>query len=318
MKTDFRSNEIEDGNEWFELILHIKDGEDVVEGIGNFLIEEGFEGLLLEDLWVQNESIQKENERGTRIRAYFRNDPSFNNKIQRISKYIKSLSAIFPERPPVHFFFRPLKKTDWIKEFRESFKGTRVTESITIRPSWEMVQNGKEEGVIIVIDPGGAFGTGLHPSTRLTLEAIEETLRALKLRNIRALDVGTGTGILAIASVKMGAYEVIAIDLDKAAAMIASTNALRNECQSRIRVVNGTIESIRGKFQLIISNIDERFHEENLLHYWNSLEEGGWIIISGFLVENAKDLIESFEEIGFSLEREKELEGWSSLIFRKI
>jgi ribosomal protein L11 methyltransferase len=299
--------------EWWEVIFRTGgDSEEILEGLSNFLIEEGSEGLIWEDL-----SQQIKNGFGTTIKAYFKRDPSFPAKIEQITRYVKSLKEVFIDKPPVSFCFRVLKEKDWLKEFRESFRGTRVTEKISIIPSWEEKRDMENGDIIIVIEPGMAFGTGLHPSTRVAIEAIDESFKIEKMGSISLLDVGTGSGILAITAVKLGADEVIALDIDPTATIVARENTLRNGCHERIKIIAGTMDVIRRKFHIIVSNITERFHEENISNYWSLVKDGGWVIISGILTERAKGLCEKFKEIGFSPLGEKEMEGWSALIFRK-
>jgi ribosomal protein L11 methyltransferase len=237
--------------------------------------------------------------------------------------YIDSLKTLFPERPMMaHLSLQPIDDKDWLQAFRESYKGTRVTDRIEIRPSWDgerKRERTKGREIIIEIDPAMAFGTGLHPSTRLCLRVLDERLDDLSTKKVmRVLDVGTGSGILAIASAKMGARHVVAIDIDSTAAMVAMGNVVRNGCKNGVEVVAGDMRGIKGRFELIVANIDERVHEENTAFYWKLLEKNrGCLILSGFLNEMEGKLCESYTRKGFFLMEKAEMEGWSALIFVK-
>jgi ribosomal protein L11 methyltransferase len=305
--------QLDHGVGWIEVILHVE-GEEIVEGVGNFILEEGSGGIVIEEGHFPFRSV---------LKAFFLDDTTAKGKIGRLMTYIDSLKALFPGRPIAHLSFQPIDDRDWLQAYRESYKGTRVTDRIDIKPSWDGERKRKrkrkrEEEILIEIDPGMAFGTGLHPSTRLCLQALEERLNDLPTGEVmRVLDVGTGSGILAIAAAKMGARDVLAIDVDPTAAMVAMENIARNGCQDRVKVVAGAIRGIKGRFELIVANITEGVHEENTNFYWSGLENRGFLILSGILREGEGKLCETYTRKGFSLIEKKEMEGWSSLIFKK-
>lgn len=302
-----------DGVRWLEIICHVE-GEEIVEGLGNFFLEEDSGGIVIEEDPFSSKTI---------IRAFFPDDPTAKEKIDRLMTYIDSLKTLFPERPMMaHLSLQPIDDKDWLQAFRESYKGTRVTDRIEIRPSWDGERKRKRTKggeIIIEIDPAMAFGTGLHPSTRLCLRVLEERLDDLSTKKVmRVLDVGTGSGILAIASAKMGARHVVAIDIDPTAAMVAMGNVDRNGCKNGVEVLAGDMRGIKGRFELIVANIDERVHEENIAFYWKLLKKNrGCLILSGFLNEMEGKLCESYTRKGFFLMEKVEMEGWSALIFVK-
>lgn len=302
------------GVRWFEVICHVE-GEEIVEGLGNFFLEEDSGGIVIEEDPFSSKTI---------IRAFFPDDPTAKEKIERLWTYIDSLKALFPESPMMaHLALQPIDDKDWLQAFRESYKGTTVTDRLEIRPSWDgerkrerKRKKGRE--IIIEIDPAMAFGTGLHPSTRLCLRVLEEMLDDLSTKKVmRVLDIGTGSGILAIASAKMGAGHVVAIDIDPTAAKVAMGNVISNGCKNRIVVIAGDMRGIKGKFELIVANIDERVHEENAVFYWKLLENSGCLILSGFLNEREGKLCEIYTRKEFFLMEKTEMEGWSALIFVK-
>jgi ribosomal protein L11 methyltransferase len=300
---------LERGIRWMEVILWAE-GEEIVEGLGNFILEEGAGGMVVEE--ASSPFTAK-------LRAFFQDDSTAMGKINRLKSYIDSLKALFPANSIAYPSFQPINDRDWLEAYRKSYKGTRVTDRIVVMPSWERGKKRKiKEEIIIEIDPGMAFGTGLHPSTRLCLRALEERFGSCpKRRTMRVLDVGSGSGILSIAAAKMGAIDVLAMDIDPEAARVAMANVLHNGCGDRVKILVGDISGIKGRFDLVVANITESVHEENAALYRRRLTDRGYLILSGILKEREGKLCDFYIRKGYSLRGTKETEGWSSLVFTK-
>ncbi len=141
---------------------------------------------------------------------------------------------------------------DWKERWKEFFKPTRVGRRIVVRPSWEPFEAGPSD-VVITLDPGQAFGTGTHETTRLVLEEIDELVAGGE----RVLDVGCGSGILSIGALLLGAKEAVAIDTDPIAVDVTKENAAINEVSDRVHASTTPIEAIEGTYDLVVANIQK-------------------------------------------------------------
>ncbi|MDZ7316120.1 MAG: 50S ribosomal protein L11 methyltransferase [candidate division KSB1 bacterium] len=170
---------------------------------------------------------------------------------------------------------------DWSSEWKRDWRPMRIGERLMVKPSWLDAPNDAPP-IVIEIDPEMAFGSGDHATTRMTLQLIEQTVRP----NDRLLDVGTGTGILSIAALKLGAAFAAALDIDPVAAMTAQKNAAVNGVADRMVVLAGGIEALRTQeFDLIAANIQRSVIVRLLPSFWRLLRMGGKCLISGILCE---------------------------------
>jgi len=165
-----------------------------------------------------------------------------------------------------------------------------------------------------VIEPGRAFGTGHHGSTEGCLVLLDEAIGGT--RPERVLDIGTGTGILAVAAVKLGAGLVVALDVDPDAIAAARVNAARNGCAERIELLMAGPESLRDvpPFPLVLANLLTHTHLALGPHYRQLAAPGGALILGGILDHEDKDVIAALEPAGFGLLGRLVIEGWSSLL----
>lgn len=203
----------------------------------------------------------------------------------------------------------------WRDGWRAWFKASRVTERVVIRPSWEPWVPAPEDRVLD-LDPGTAFGTGGHATTRLCL-AEADRLIGRGDPVARVLDVGTGSGILAIACARLGSHEVIAIDNDPEAVLVARENAARNAVDDLVRVSEAPLGSIGGTFQLILANI----LAPTLLQLRDALvarlAPGGRVVLSGVLAEEGPAVRAGFEGAGLVFERGGAEGEWVALTLQR-
>ena len=199
--------------------------------------------------------------------------------------------------------YRAVEDLDWSHAWKEQFKTLRIGR-LVVRPSWEPAEPGDSE-IAVTLDLGRAFGTGQHPTTRLCLAAIERTLAA-GARGGCVLDVGTGSGILALAAARLGAARVDALDLDAEAVAVARDNARRNGLEDHIRIAEGSLGRAwpagwdvpaRG-YELVVVNISSAAVQELMPAAAEALRPGGRLIASGFMTERATRLEAAAREAG--------------------
>jgi ribosomal protein L11 methyltransferase len=203
---------------------------------------------------------------------------------------------------------RTLREEDWANAWKEYFFVHRVGERTVIVPSWrEREYQPRPDDVVLLLDPGMAFGTGLHPTTRLCLRAAEE----LVVAGQRVLDVGAGSGILSIAGARLGAAYVEAVELDPVAAAVCADNVQRNGVADRVHVRQGSLENPPAEtFDLLLANITIRtlLELEHMLALL--LRPGGTAVLSGVLAERAGELVEAFVAGGWQHLRTDQEQDW--------
>lgn len=200
---------------------------------------------------------------------------------------------------------------DWNQEWAKSVKPLRIGR-LVIRPSWEPLSLGPND-MEIVLDPKQAFGTGHHATTRMLLEWLQEQSRS----GTRVLDVGTGSGILAMAAVRLGAQLAIGVECDPVAVECAREYVLLNGLGDRIELVCGTLTDIeqhgRPPAELVLANIDQRtllLLAEELAAYGQA---GATVLLSGILVDQEHEIVERFSNLGLACMKRREQEGWVAL-----
>lgn len=273
----------------------------LVDALSNFLTEAGAQGVFQEETESQTAGEFDISANRETLKAYLPLDIRLEDRIASLKTYIDSLSQLFPEIEEASFTTETIQGHDWGEEWKKYFKPLRVSKNIVIKPTWERYAPAGRD-IVIDIDPGMAFGTGQHPSTRMCLEAIEGIL--LKDRGIktwRVLDVGTGTGILGISCAKLGAERVVCVDVDKKAAEIARENVMINHVDDRVEIINRDVNTIHEPFDLILANLTAKILIRLRTHLTSLIENNGYLVISGIIDQNRPDIESHFLAGQFSL-----------------
>ena len=207
------------------------------------------------------------------------------------ARLLDQLMRELPARPFADYYGEPrvkrLATEDWAEAWKRHYRPLRIGQRIVISPSWEEPALGAGD-VLIKLDPGMAFGTGTHPSTQLALRLLEKYIRPRSV----ALDVGTGSGVLAIAAVKLGATRVIATDIDPEAVRTAEENARLNEVRNQITLlVDSVIDS--GRYDLVVANILADVLADLLLHenLAARVAPEGVLILSG-IIQQRREVVD--------------------------
>jgi ribosomal protein L11 methyltransferase len=202
---------------------------------------------------------------------------------------------------------------NWNEEWEQSINVIHVNDKIVIKPTFRNY-NPKPEQIVLVIDPKMSFGTGEHQTTKLVLMLLEKYTTS----GARTLDVGSGSGILAIASIKLGARQAIAIDIDEWCYDNAIENSKLNNVNDSIEVRQGEITDIKeSDFDLILANIQKNILLEIAPEIYSRLKLGGIVILSGLLDYDEADIKTDFSALGLSFLETKTLDSWIALVFQK-
>jgi ribosomal protein L11 methyltransferase len=225
------------------------------------------------------------------------------------------LADITPGLVPVLPEVRPVRQEDWAEGWKQHFSAVRIGTRLVVKPSWESFP-AKEGDAVVTLDPGMAFGTGTHGTTRLCLEALARRFEQAPPPE-SVLDVGTGSGILAIAAVALGAARVLACDIDPTACLTARENARLNGIGQELEVTDRPLADLEGTFQVVLANI---LAEENIRlapQLIDKLAAGGSLILSGILQEKEDLVIDAFRTFKLVDPDVCRQEEWSCLIYRK-
>jgi ribosomal protein L11 methyltransferase len=289
--------------EWREVRVTIP--KEAQEALANFLMERGSSGIVFEDA---------EEKAGFEIvKAYFSHPHMI--EAQAISRYLEAIREFFPEISPADIRIRRIPDEDWMRGWRVFFKACRAGSRIVVKPPWITLRS---RGMIVIdIDPGMAFGTGTHPTTRLCLRALEKAFADASYVPRAVLDVGIGSGILSIAAAKLGARRVVGIDVDQRAIDNARRNIRMNRMGRRIRVKKATISHIGEQFNVAVANIDASSIEEMRYQLVDRVLPGGTLLLSGLLdgeVDFARRLFSNgpFAPVAVSIEG-----GWACVVLKK-
>ncbi|MEC0243058.1 50S ribosomal protein L11 methyltransferase [Paenibacillus dokdonensis] len=319
---------------WHELTIHTT--EEAVEMISNFLHEAGAGGVSIEESGTLNKKrdttygelydlpLNDIPEGHAEIKGYFSEESPIEDILEEVKHRIEELRDFQIDPGEVRYEFRTVNEDDWATAWKQYFKPLRVSESLTIKPTWEKYTPESESEKIIEIDPGMAFGTGTHPTTSLCLRTLEKVVKGGE----EIIDVGTGSGILAIGAVLLGAKHVLALDLDPVAVAIAKENVTLNQMDPRITVKESDLLSLLDgssnvdlgitlPVKIVVANILAEVILLFVDDVYQALEPGGVYIASGIYKNKEEIVQQALEDSGFDIEDINRDEDWVAFVARK-
>lgn len=287
--------------EWLEISLAVESEiAEAIAGVLSYYIPRGIAIEAGPDGWNAGPVI---------VRAYLPADENLPANRRRVEAALWHLGQIRPIPAPS---FRTIAEEDWAEAWKERLTVMHIGQHIVVRPSWlEYVPVPGD--TVIQLDPGMAFGTGLHPTTQMCLVALEELVRP----GMEVLDLGCGSGILAIAAAKLGAGCVLAVDNDPIAVKTARENVVANDVQGTVCVIHGSLAEAEGSYDLVAANILAavivEMAREGLA---KRVRHGGTLIATGILDGQETEVVEALEREGLTLAEQRRVEDWVCLLAR--
>lgn len=301
--------------EWLSINMTVKGA--LVDLSGAILAQQGSCGVLIDDQQLDSFDVpggDLDHARDYSITAYFEDDLAVGDLLCKLESAFSAL-PIFDSQPLAFAVGPSAPDTDWAQSWKQHFSSFEIGRRLIVHPSWEEPEVEADQ-VAIEIDPGMAFGTGTHATTRLCLEAIAEVVDQ-PTRSLRMIDVGTGSGILAIGAAALGCVRVVGTDIDALACDVARSNVIRNGLQGRVEITSKPLKDIDEYFDLVVANI---LAEENIRlkdDLLRRLVPGGWLVLSGILKEKEALVSAAFKTDGLEQYPSRFNEDWACLVFRQ-
>jgi len=313
------------GMDWIEVTVKTTaEGADIIAQV---FYDVGVTGVVVEDsgsiLQAQQEevtwdyiddSIIDDIEEGVLIKAYLSKDNSFEDKFCKVKNKINQLQnqSYGLELGSLSMKVSNVKEEDWANNWKKYYKPFKVSERIVIKPSWEEYTV-KGDEIVLEMDPGMAFGTGIHETTALCIDALDRFIEP----GARVVDIGCGTGVLAVSSILLGAEKATAVDLDSNAVAITAENAKRNQVDDKLEVFHGNLlDKVEGRFDIAVANIIADVIIELTLTIDNFLKPNGLFIASGIILDRLQDVLDAMEASGLEVVEKNTRGEWAVVVSR--
>lgn len=230
------------------------------------------------------------------VKAYFSEEDNINEILTYINEKMDELKELGIDTGLAKVESEKMFEEDWANNWKKYYKPTKVGQKIVVKPIWEEYQEQGDEKVI-ELDPGMAFGTGTHETTRMCIQSLEEYVKA----DSTVFDVGCGSGILAIAAAKLGAKMAVGVDLDPVAVESAKENVGYNNLDNIQILYGNLVEVIDGKAEIVVANIIAEVICILTEDVKRVLKDNGYFITSGIIHDRVEMVTKKLEETGFEV-----------------
>ena len=314
--------------DWVELTIHTTTmGADIVS---EALMNEGATGTMVEDradipdpdkpngYWeIIDPNLINTLPEDVLVHAWFEPDEKFADRMGALKSRMAELKAadLVIDMGSLEMNTLNVHDEDWSEVWKKFYKPFRAGKRLVVKPTWELY-DAQENDLVMEIDPGMAFGSGTHETTGMCLELLEDVMLKQPVNTV--IDVGTGSGILAIGAAMLGAKDVLAIDIDPTAVKVAKENVEHNNLQNVIRAVEGNLlESTDGVCEVCVANIIAdvicMFAGPLIPH----IVEGGLFICSGIIKEREQDVVNALTEANYTILEIRRKGEWVAMLSRR-
>lgn len=309
---------------WSELSIHTT--EEAVDAISNILHEAGASGVVIED----SQDFEKQRDQqygeiyaldredfpqdGVIVKAYLPVSSFLAETVEEIKLAINNLVNFDINLGANKVSVSEIDEQDWSTAWKQYYHPVKISNRFTIVPTWEDYERVESDELMIELDPGMAFGTGTHPTTVMSLQALEKHVQ----RGMYVTDVGTGSGVLAIGAAMLGADHVHALDLDPIAVKAAIENIELNGVSSQIHVVEGDLlDTVKEPADIVVANILAEIIMTFTNDAYTVVKPGGLFITSGIIEAKKEDVKQSLTNAGFIIDEVMMMEDWVTIVSRK-
>lgn len=309
---------------WSEFSIHTSN--EAVDAISNILHEAGASGVVIEDS-LELEKVREQEfgeiyaldpvdfpTKGVIIKAYLPLNSFLGETVEEIKLAINNLASFDIDLGENKVSTCEVDEQDWSTSWKEYYHPVKISNRFTIVPTWEDYQPVESDELIIELDPGMAFGTGTHPTTVMSLQALEKHVND----TVNVIDVGTGSGVLAIGAALLGAKHVHALDLDEVAVRSAIENVELNHVSNQIDVVQGDLlDTVKEPVEVVVANILAEIILTFVEDAYMIVKPGGIYITSGIIEGRKEDVKQALIEAGFEIDEVMMMEDWVTIVSRK-
>lgn len=309
---------------WSEICIHTTN--EAIEPVSNILHEAGASGVVIEDPF----ELTKEREdqfgeiyqlnpddypsEGVLVKAYLPVNSFLGETVEEIKQSIQNLESFGIDIGVNTVTISEVHEEEWATAWKKYYNPVKISERFTIVPTWEEYTPVNSDELIIELDPGMAFGTGTHPTTVMCIQALEHTVKP----GDSVIDVGTGSGVLSVASALLGAKRVTALDLDEVAVHSARLNTKLNKMQDIVTVSQGNLlEGVTEEADVIVANILAEVIVRFTADAYLRIKNGGYFISSGIINLKKQMVKDALVAAGFDIVETLVMEDWVAFIAKK-
>ncbi|MGF7436568.1 50S ribosomal protein L11 methyltransferase [Lentilactobacillus senioris] len=313
--------------EWMQVA--VRTSSEAVEAVANILMETGASGVAIEDAAdfanikagkygdhgeiVDPDSL-KHIETGALVTAYFPESEQVEKQVPQITTRVLNLNQAGLNPGAAEVIAKPVDDTDWATAWEKYYHPVPVTRFLTVVPDWEKYTPKNNDERVIRLDPGRAFGTGTHPTTKLSLQGLESVIRGGET----VIDVGTGSGVLTIGAELLGANVILATDLDDVAVDSAQKNLALNPEIGPVNVIaNDLLNGINQTADIIVANILAEIIVPLVPQAWNNLPVNGYFVTSGIIDDKLDLVTNAMKQQGFAIRETLKMGEWYGVIAQR-
>ncbi|MEZ4665566.1 MAG: 50S ribosomal protein L11 methyltransferase [Thermomicrobiales bacterium] len=299
---------------WIELSVEVD--HEAVEPVVELFSRYGYnEGVVIEEPFTQDrdgDNVRVDISRPFRIRTFIPQESFDASALDSIRTGIWHLGQL---RGIGELTVETRNEEDWANAWKAHYKPVRVGIRVVVRPPWQTYDPGDDD-IVVLLDPGMAFGTGTHPTTQTALRLLE----TLELDGRTVFDVGTGSGIIAIAAAKLGARKVDGVDIDAVSVRQAQTNIDLNGVRDSVTIWQSAMEatdSTLPTYDIVVANIIARVLVDISEQIAASIDTAGTLVLSGIIDSKEQSVIDCYAALGFEMIDRQQIEDWIGHIWRR-
>ena len=308
------SDSLESAGSWIELSVEVD--HEAVEPVVELFSRYGYnEGVVIEEPFSQDrdgDNVRVDITRPFRIRTFIPSETFDATVLEAIRTGIWHLGQL---RATGELTVETRKEEDWANAWKAHYLPVRVGDRVVVRPPWQEYRPAGDD-VVVLLDPGMAFGTGTHPTTQIALRLFER----LPIAGKTIFDVGSGSGIIAIAAAKLGASHVDGVDIDPVSVRQANANILLNDAGELVSIWKSDMapgQQPEQRYDIVVANIIARVLVELAEQIVSAVAPDGWLVLSGIIDSKEANVIEQYQASGFEMTDRLQIEDWIGQIWRR-